>query len=116
MDLHEIRKRNMAYLGDLYGREGLSTALGYPDTNYVNGVITGYTTLGTKNATRFGERLNLGANWLNEPHQELWDGEGTAPASGIPDRLSAAIDSLEPEDIDLILLLARRLAIKRGAD
>jgi hypothetical protein len=115
MDLHEIRRRNLAYLGErLYSREQLALALGYPDTNYINGVISGHTTLGTKNASKFGVKLKLGENWFNEVHEDLWLGLATLPdaTASIGQNVGSAIDRLSPDDLDLILKLAQRLAAK----
>jgi len=115
MNLHEIRRRNLAYLGErLYSREQLALALGYPDTNYINGVISGHTTLGTKNASRFGVKLKLDDYWFNEIHEELWLGLATLPdaTDSIGQNVGSAIDRLSPDDLDLILKLAQRLAAK----
>lgn len=112
MDLHEIRRRNLKYLGDqIHGRDNLALALGYSDTNYINRVISGHTKLGTRNAEAFGITLRLGENWFNERHESLWLGLNTAESVTELDRV---IGSLNGDDLEILLSLARRLAVARA--
>jgi len=75
MDLYEIRRRNVAWLCDRYGRSAVSERLGYLDNNYINGITaaSSKTRVGNGTAKRIETELkgiSTLPGWLDRPQWE----------------------------------------------
>lgn len=75
MDRREIRWLNFQYLVEgKPSRKEYAEALGYPNTNYINQLLSNHCGIGNKTAKRIEEVEGLPDGWLSQQHPDLWQG------------------------------------------
>ena len=93
MDMYEIRRRNLEWLCDEYGRNIVAERLGYSDTNYLNVLISvrSKTNVGNKMAQKIEQtfqEVSSRPGWMNVPQWEVTDREAIKRvADTLPDEL-----------------------------
>lgn len=108
LDLHQRRKWWTAKIAEDRGREKLASILGYADTNYLNQVVGGHTSLGNSNAKKWAERLGLASDYFD---QAIPGGaQGTDDTAGDEEiaELKGLLQDLGPE------IFAEEIAKLRG--
>lgn len=95
MDNHEIRKRNLTWLCESYGRESVAERLGYEDTNYIKVLLS------KKSKTQIGNRVakKIEASfpdvstihgWMDRPQWDISERE----------KIKDTIDAFPPRDLE----------------
>jgi hypothetical protein len=79
MELHEIRKKNLEWLCDKYGRNIVASRCGYADTRYINVVLTrdSKTKIGNAVARKIElafPEISQTIGWINSPQWPGVDG------------------------------------------
>lgn len=109
MDVTETRRLNARYLADKkYSRQFLAQKLGYSDTNYINQILSGHSSMGGRTARKFEANLDLSNGWMDRPHPELW-GESPEEVMEFTEELLSSLSNS-----DLSRLIDRALKIIRG--
>ena len=110
MDITEIRRLNARYWCDTLGRGKLAEKLGYKDTVYLNQIYIGSTNIGSKNARKFDERLELDMGWMDAPHPDLWGlDHSQLELAQKYEAIYALIRKLSPEGLDYLHARTKRL-------
>lgn len=71
MDIKQIRIRNLRRILDDFegGREEFAKKVGYSDVNYLNQLLTGHGSFGTRTAKKISRALNKDDGWLDRVHE-----------------------------------------------
>ena len=119
MTVSEIRRANINYLAERWGRKELAERLGYSDTVYINQLCGGHGSFGNRVSRKIEERLGLQRGWMDIPYTQ-WnlyelpddlkpeDTDGTVSDQGIRE-MDAVYRKLSPKDAAFILTIARHL-------
>lgn len=98
MTIEEIRLIHINYLADKWGRNTLAEKLGYDGVNYLNGLCSGHTNLGSNAARKIEKKLNLPVGELDEMRPYLLTNQGAK----ITAELLREMDSLSDEQFAIV--------------
>jgi hypothetical protein len=119
MDAREIRRLNLRYLADKYGRDKLAQKLGYNDVNYLNQVLGKHVNIGPRAPRNWETALDLEQGWFDIQHLELWDNTASREiAEPSKTYLSRAVSELSTDELMEMLSeeqkreLERRMALE----
>jgi len=104
----DIRLLNLKSLISRYdSRLDFALKVGYPDTGYLNQMLTSHSAIGNSTAAKICEKLDLQEGWLDIPRPSLWGEDGTSAVEVMSDMA----DGMTNDELALVISeLAMRLA------